>query len=41
MEELAAVAATDNAKITAPLNKQQVVTFLPFNDLIALELSYK
>lgn len=34
----AAVAATDNAKITAPLNEQQVVTFLPFNDLTALEV---
>ena len=29
----AAVAATDNEKINAPLNKQQKVTFLPFDDL--------
>lgn len=28
----AAVAATDNEKINAPLNKQQRVTFLPLND---------
>lgn len=28
----AAVAATDNEKINAPLNKQQKVTILPFND---------
>ena len=33
----AAVAATDNAAINAPLNQQQEVSFLPFNDLIALE----
>lgn len=33
----AAVAATDNAAINAPLNQQQKVSFLPFNDLIALE----
>ena len=33
----AAVAATDNANINAPLNKQQEVTFLPFNDEKALE----
>ncbi len=32
----AAVAATDNEKINAPINKQQKVTFLPFNDLDAL-----
>ncbi len=31
----AAVAATDNEKINAPLNKQQKVTILPFNDLDA------
>lgn len=31
----AAVAATDNEKINAPINKQQKVTFLPFNDLEA------
>ncbi len=29
----AAVAATDNAKINAPINKQQEVTFLPLNDI--------
>ena len=33
----AAVAATDNPTINAPLNKQQTVTFLPFNDEKALE----
>lgn len=33
----AAVAATDDAKINAPLNQQQKVTFLPFNDLAAFE----
>lgn len=31
----AAVAVTDNEKINAPINKQQKVTFLPFNDLTA------
>jgi len=31
----AAVAVTDNEKINAPINKQQKVTFLPFNDLAA------
>ncbi|MHA7057541.1 aspartate aminotransferase family protein [Aquimarina sp. M1] len=37
----AAVAATDNAKINSPLNKQQNVTFLPLNDLdlVQVELS--
>ena len=34
----AAVAATDNSKINAPLNKQQAVTFLPFNNISAIEL---
>ncbi|GAA4272550.1 aminotransferase class III-fold pyridoxal phosphate-dependent enzyme [Aquimarina gracilis] len=36
----AAVAATDNLKINAPLNKQQEVTFLPLNeiDLVKEEL---
>jgi acetylornithine/N-succinyldiaminopimelate aminotransferase len=29
----AAVAATDNAAINAPLNQQQLVTFLPLNDI--------
>ncbi len=33
----AAVAATDNPKINAPINQQQKVTFLPFNDGEALE----
>ncbi|MEK9613596.1 MAG: aminotransferase class III-fold pyridoxal phosphate-dependent enzyme [Flavobacteriaceae bacterium] len=33
----AAVAVTDNPKINAPLNQQQAVTFLPFNDEEALE----
>ncbi len=34
----AAVAATDDAKINAPLNQQQKVTFLPFNDIAAFAL---
>ncbi|MBD1260491.1 aspartate aminotransferase family protein [Maribacter polysiphoniae] len=33
----AAVAATDNEKINAPINKQQRVTFLPFDDNDAFE----
>jgi acetylornithine aminotransferase len=33
----AAVASTDNQKINAPLNAQQEVTFLPFNDAKELE----
>jgi acetylornithine aminotransferase len=33
----AAVAATDNPSINAPINKQQVVTFLPLNDFDAFE----
>lgn len=33
----AAVAATDNDKINAPLNKQQKVTILPFEDLAAFK----
>ncbi|MGB1449746.1 MAG: aspartate aminotransferase family protein [Flavobacteriaceae bacterium] len=33
----AAVAATDNAAINAPLNQQQEVSFLPFNDEEALK----
>lgn len=33
----AAVAATDNQKINAPINKQQKVTFLPFNDITAFK----
>ena len=37
----AAVAVTDNEKINAPLNKQQKVTFLPFDDSEALENELK
>lgn len=37
----AAVAATDNKKINAPLNQQQEVVFLPLNDLGALENELK
>lgn len=33
----AAVAATDNPSINAPINKQQAVTFLPLNDFEAFE----
>ncbi|MCL6267620.1 aspartate aminotransferase family protein [Flagellimonas myxillae] len=33
----AAVATTDNPSINAPLNKQQEVSFLPFNDFEAFE----
>ena len=33
----AAVAATDNLNINAPLNQQQEVTFIPFNNAQALE----
>jgi acetylornithine aminotransferase len=33
----AAVAATDNQNINAPLNQQQEVTFIPFKDVQALE----
>jgi acetylornithine aminotransferase len=33
----AAVAATDNASINAPLNRQQKVSFLPFNDIASFE----
>jgi len=33
----AAVAVTDNEKINAPLNMQQQVTFLPLNDIRAME----
>ncbi len=33
----AAVAATDDSKINAPINKQQKVTFLPFNDITVFE----
>ncbi|MAC63085.1 MAG: aspartate aminotransferase family protein [Flavobacteriaceae bacterium] len=34
----AAVAVTDNQKISSPLNLQQEVSFLPFNDVRALEI---
>ncbi len=37
----AAVAATDNASINSPLNEQQKVTFLPFNDEKVLEIELK
>ncbi|WP_109299115.1 aspartate aminotransferase family protein [Aquimarina sp. AU474] len=37
----AAVAATDNDKINAPLNKQQNVTFLPLNELSLVEKEFK
>ena len=37
----AAVATTDNEKINAPINKQQKVTFLPFNDFTAFENEIK
>ena len=37
----AAVAATDNPKINAPINRQQQVTFLPFNDLNAFQQEIK
>jgi acetylornithine aminotransferase len=33
----AAVATTDNEKINAPINKQQKVTFLPFNNIATFE----
>ena len=33
----AAVASTDNQKINAPINKQQKVTFLPFNDIMSFK----
>jgi acetylornithine aminotransferase len=37
----AAVAATDNEKINAPINKQQKVTFLSFEDIKAFETEIK
>ena len=37
----AAVAATDNEKINAPINKQQKVTFLPFEDFKAFKTEIK
>ena len=36
-----AVAATDNPKIIAPVNETDKVTFLPFNDELALEEAFK
>ncbi len=35
------MAVTDNSAINAPLNSQHEVTFLPFNDLEALENELK
>jgi len=35
-----AVEATDNPKIIAPVNQNEHVTFLPFNDVIALEETF-
>lgn len=35
-----AVAATDNPKIVAPVNQTDHVTFLPFNDVAALETAF-
>jgi acetylornithine aminotransferase len=37
----AAVATTDNEKINAPLNKQQKVTFLSFDDISTFEIEIK
>jgi acetylornithine/N-succinyldiaminopimelate aminotransferase len=37
----AAVAVTDNKKIVAPLNAQQVVTFLPLNQIDSVEAELK
>lgn len=37
----AAVAATDDLKINAPINQQQKVTFLPFDDIIAFSNAIK
>lgn len=37
----AAVAVTDNEKINAPINKQQVATFLPLNDIDLVEEELK
>lgn len=37
----AAVAVTDNKKIVAPINAQQVVTFLPLNDIALVEAELK
>lgn len=37
----AAVAATDNPKINAPINEQQIVTFLELNDIDAVEKELK
>src|SRR5690606_25912740 len=35
-----AVSATDNPKIVAPVNQTDHVTFLPFNDVAALEAAF-
>lgn len=37
----AAVATTDNPKIVAPINAQQVVTFLPLNEIALVEAELK
>jgi acetylornithine/N-succinyldiaminopimelate aminotransferase len=37
----AAVAATDNKKIVAPINAQQIVTFLPLNNIDLVETELK
>ncbi len=37
----AAVATTDNPKIVAPMNAQQVVTFLPLNEIELVEVELK
>ena len=37
----AAVATTDNEKINAPINKQQKVTFLPFDNITAFKIEIK
>ena len=37
----AAVAATDNPNIVAPINSQQKVTFLPFNEIDKVEIELK
>jgi acetylornithine aminotransferase len=37
----AAVATTDNKKIVAPINAQQIVTFLPLNDVDLVEAELK
>ena len=37
----AAVAVTDNPNIVAPINSQQKVTFLPFNEIDKVEIEFK